>query len=509
MSPGSRSLVLPLALGIAGCAGPASGGGDPAEAAPSRAEPRAEESPEGRPGPAKDGRGATAPPGAAPRAAEERGLKDEPAIEVPPLEPGEGPREVIDLATALRLAGARNIDVKLLEERLEAARADVDAAAALFLPELAVGVGYVRHDGRFQETRGDVFDVSRSSLSAGPGVRLSLDPAGAHFERLRAKQALDAVHHGAARTRAETVVRSALLYLELVKTRGSLEVARDAVTRSREQVRVSESMVDLRAELRVNLVRARAELARDEQRLLEATSDLQRASVDLAVWLRLPPTTLIVPVEERIVPVTLVDPDEPVEKLLETALSARPDLQELEAFQRAAEDRLEGARWSPWAPSVDLLAGYGAFGGGRGSFFGDFGDRGDYGAALTWSFDGLGFGDRARYRRARAEAREASLRHAGLEEAIAGAVIRTRDEARSLRSRLEAARSRVEAAREAMDLVTARHQAGDAIQLEVLEAARELSEARSGHLEAVIRFNQTQHLLFYQVHGSAWLGRSE
>jgi outer membrane protein TolC len=420
---------------------------------------------------------------------------------------GEGRTETIDLATVLRLAGAQNVDVEVLRARLAAAKADVDAAVARFLPELSLGVGYVRHDGRFQETRGDVFDVSRSSLGAGPGVRLHLDPAEAHFERLRAEQVHEAAGHLGERTRAEAVVRAAVLYLDLLKARGIVEVARDAVSHSGAQVKLSEDRVGLRAELRVNLVRARAELARDEARLLRAANDVQRASVELAVWLRLPPTTLLVPAEERIEPTELVDSEAAVDDLVARALIARPELRELQALQRAADESLAGARWSPWAPSVDVFASYGAFGGGRGAFFGDFGDRGDYGAALTWTFEGLGFGEAARYRRAQAESREAALRLEGLKEAIAGEVIRIRDEARSLSSRISAASSRVEAAREALELVRARFQAGDAIQLEVLESAREAAEARAELIAAIIEFNQLQHLFYYQVRGDAWSGR--
>jgi outer membrane protein TolC len=432
------------------------------------------------------------------------------AVEIAPHEAlsVEGAREVIDLITALRLAGAQNIEVQVLKERLEAATADVDAATARFLPELAVGVGYVRHDGRFQETRGEVFDVSRSSLGAGPGVRLNFDPTEAHFERLRAKQLLDAAQHAGERTRAEAMVRSAGLYLDLLKAQGYIEVARDSVAHSQAQVRLNEEMVALRAELRVNLARARAELARDEERLLRARNDLQRASVELAVWLRLPPTTLLVPADERIEPTEIVSPDASLDDLLQQALSSRPDIHELQALQSAEREMIEGARWGPWTPSIDVFAGYGAFGGGSGSFFGDFGDRGDYGAGLTWSFEGLGFGDAARLRRAKANERAASLRLDGLKESITGLVIRTRDHAANLRSRMSAARSRVEAAREAVDLTRSRFQAGDAIQLEVLDASRAMAESRAELIEAITSFNQVQHYLHYLVQGEAWQGNS-
>ena len=121
---------------------------------------------------------------------------------------------------------------------------------------------------------------------------------------------------------------------------------------------------------------------------------------------------------------------------------------------------------------------------------------------MSWTLEGFGLGDRATYRRARAEVREAALRQRGLEEAIAGQVVRLQDEVRSLRSRIDAARARVEAAREAADLVAARFQAGDAIQLEVLEASREDAESRAELIQAVIGYNQAQHLLHYHVSGA-------
>ncbi len=411
--------------------------------------------------------------------------------------------ENIDLATALRLAGAQNLDVQILEERLKAASADVDAATALFLPGLSIGASYSRHDGRFQETRGDVFDVSRSSLSAGPTIHLGIDPGAAHFERLRAKQILEAVQQGGARTRAEAMVRSAILYLDLLRARAIVEVAREAVEHSRAQVELSRGAVAVRAELRVNLARATAELARDQHRLAAAENDFQRASVELAVWLRLPPKTTLIPQEDRIQTVSLIDPDTSLDDLLATAEATRPDLKELEALRRAAEERREGARWSPWLPEVDVFGHYGAFGGGRSSFFGDFGDRGDFGGGLTWTFSGFGFGDAARYRRAQAEARQAALQLKGLEEVIAGQVIRTREEIRSLRTRIEAARARVEASTEALALVQARFQAGDAIQLEVLAAITEIADSRAELVRAIIAYNQAQHLLHYQVYGAA------
>ena len=448
----------------------------------------------------------TAPPESSPAGSETTDALE--SISVPLGELGEedfgGEREPIEMLTVLRLAGAKHIEVKIHEERLRAARADVTAAGARFLPDLMIGAGYVRHDGRLQETRGEVFDVSRSSLGAGPFVHLHTDPAEAYFERLRALQVAKAAGHGRQRARAEVMVSAAWLYLDLVEARALVEVASEAVEHSKEQEGLSRQAVELQAELRVNLLRARAARARDEQRLLAARNDLRRASVELAVHLRLPPTTLLVPAEDTVRPMTLIDPETGLGTLTSMAIEGRPDLRELEALSRAARERLSGEEIRPWIPEIDLFAGYGTFGGGRGSDFQDFGDRLDAGATVNWSFEGLGFGVGARQRRARSEAREAALRVEGLREKVVGQVIRSWERVRSLRAGIDAASARVEASREALDLVRVRFSANDAIQLEILEALSELAESRAAIIQAIIEYNKVQHLLHYQVHGAAW-----
>ncbi|MCZ6792895.1 MAG: TolC family protein, partial [Planctomycetota bacterium] len=396
------------------------------------------------------------------------------------------------------------IEVKIYQQKLQASQADLDAAGARFLPDLEIGVGYLRHDGRLQETRGEVFDVSRSSLGAGPLVRLHADPAEAFFERLAAREAATAAAHGEARVRAETMVNAGLLYLGLLEGRALLEVARETVAHSREHAELTERAVELQAELRVNLARAQAALARDEQQLLAAQTNLRRASVDLAVLLRLSPTVFLLPTEETIQPMTLVDPETPLASLVDRALGSRPDLREVEALSRAADEHLSAEELSPWFPEIDLFVVYGRYGGGRGSDFQDFGDRLDAGATLSWTLEGLGLGVGARRRRARAEAREAALEVEGLRERVVGQVIRSWEQVRSLRARIGAADSEVRAASTALELVRDRLASGDAIQLEILEAIQEVAASRAALVNAIVEYGKAQHVLYYQVHGAAW-----
>ncbi len=70
--------------------------------------------------------------------------------------------EPIDLANALRLAGARNLDIAVTRQQIFAATADLTAARALWLPSLFYGPTWYRSDGQIQTVTGGVQTIDRS-----------------------------------------------------------------------------------------------------------------------------------------------------------------------------------------------------------------------------------------------------------------------------------------------------------------------------------------------------------
>lgn len=63
----------------------------------------------------------------------------------------------------LQLAGAQNLDVEFARQRLIEAEGAYASERLRFFPTLAPGIGYRRHDGRIQDTGGDILDVSKQS----------------------------------------------------------------------------------------------------------------------------------------------------------------------------------------------------------------------------------------------------------------------------------------------------------------------------------------------------------
>ena len=410
----------------------------------------------------------------------------------------------LDLLSAMRLAGAENLDIAIVEARLDARRAGTDAAFSKYLPDLRLGFTARQHNGLRQDAGSQVADQELSSFGAGPAASLLLDPVEARFQHLRALQLEDAAEHQAQRTKAEAVVHSAILYLELVRSSGLVAVAGEAVGRSQAQVKLQEGAAELQAELGVELARARAELARDQEAFLAAREGLRGAGINLATWLRLPPQVPLIPEARDIEPLTLVRAERGVADLLDAALAASPDLAEMRALGRAAEEMKNAATWGPWTPEIFAAGSFGAYGGGPGTSGYEHGDRSDYAGGLSWTLRGLGLGDRARVRRARAEALEAGLQAARTRELVSGEVVRGWARSKSLLGRITAARKGIQAAEETLKLVEARFEAGDAIQLEVLEAIRAVAAARAALIDTIVTYNQTQHLLHYRVRGSSW-----
>ena len=76
---------------------------------------------------------------------------------------------LIDFDSALRLAGVRNPELMIARERLTAAAAVRQFAAAQLLPNINAGLNYDDHTGTLQQATGAIIDVHREALYIGAG----------------------------------------------------------------------------------------------------------------------------------------------------------------------------------------------------------------------------------------------------------------------------------------------------------------------------------------------------
>lgn len=423
----------------------------------------------------------------------------------------------IDLTTALRLAGANNLQIGLAYEKLVEAQARYDAAKALWLPTLSGGIGYNKHEGRIQNSGGNVFRVSRSSLFVGGGgslsgltpltggtngpVRLAVDFSIAQgiFEPLAKKQLVRVAVADKDAAFSQALYRVALAYLDLVESKGRVVEAEKTLADAQKLYRLIQDRVEVGAALPADASRAKTVVERLKREVLQHREAQASASAELARLLVIDPAITLEPIDTHAVPVELVDAGEPLPKLIAKALASRPELEARNAFIDATLLELEHQRWRPWIPHLYIGASSGGFGGSGSSSIENFGGRLDIDALLVWQVRNLGAGERAAQRIAFSKNIQAAIQAAQMRDRIASEVAAAWHRVQLRRRQVTTATEQLKAAQTALQLNLEGVMAGTLRAAEAIQAIEALAESRAEQLAAIIDFNRAQFELLYAI----------
>ena len=364
----------------------------------------------------------------------------------------------INLPTALRLVNARTMDVAIAAQRIMQANAQLEQARYAWLPTITLGADYLRHDGRSQDSNGNIIDPSRSSLMAGAGFNAIFTPGDAIFAPLAARQLVRARVADLDAAANNNVLIVAQAYFSVQQARGELAGALIAVKHAEELVRRTEKLAQGLVPP-AEAVRARAELAARKQAAYSVQERWQLASADLIRVLRLDPSALIDPVEPPHLRVSLISPDHTVDTLIPVGLRNRPELASQQALIEATLQRLRQERIRPLIPSLVLKGpgtnppasfSGGVFGGGNDALS-KYGARGDVELQLIWELQGFGLVNRAKIRERRADNRVALLEMFRLQDNIAAEVAQAHAQATSATRRLADAETGLKDAADSVD----------------------------------------------------------
>jgi len=409
------------------------------------------------------------------------------------------PRELatypIDLATALRLAGAQNLDVEIAREKLAEAKAGHEAARAQFFPWISSGVSYRRHDGNIQDVTGNVFNTSKQSYTVGGTIGVQLELGDALYKTLAAKQVFQAAGQGLEAQRQESIFAAAAGYFDLLKAHAAMGVAGDALKISRDYADQVARAVEAGLAFKGDALRAKVQAERNQMALRQAREQRQVASAGLAQVLHLDPAVELVPSLAELAPLTLTDPSVALDSLVAQALASRPELKQSDALVAAARKAKDGAVYGPLVPSLGAQAFLGGMGGGLNHSTGNFGDSEDYLFGLSWRIGPGGIGDRSRIRLNEARLSGQRLADLKLRDEISRQVVEARVRAQSLADQLNTARSALEAAEETLKLTRERKEFAVGIVLENIQSEQELTRARNEYLALIAEHNKAQYAM--------------
>lgn len=419
---------------------------------------------------------------------------------------------LIDLASALNLAGVRNPQILLARERVLEATALRQLAAARFLPSLHFGTSYDNHDGNLQQSTGNILNVNRSSLYVGaganavgagsvtiPGVEWKLNISDVAFKALASRQLVRRREFTERAVENDMLLRVGTAYLDMVFAEGRRAVALQNLSDAKQVVRLLKSWARVGQGRLSDEDRAVADYRHRQIFLEKSEGEVLTAAARLAELLDLPPEPRLHPVEDRAVPQAAVPEAVPLKELLTIAVLNRPELMAQQAAIRQTLLQLDAAKVLPFSPTILVGFSYGDEGGGSDlavaagqSRFSGFTERADLDAAMFWTLQNLGVGNAAQIKLARSNLASANLE-----------MVRTMDMVRSqvavAHARIRARYAQIEIREEAVKVIQVafnedfrRIMGGEGLPIELMYSLRIMCEARLAYLDAIMDYNQAQ-----------------
>jgi outer membrane protein TolC len=422
--------------------------------------------------------------------------------------------QVIDLASALGMAGGSAWMVQLARERTVEAHADLQRAQALWLPTLQFGVGWNKHDGRIQATPGNVIEASRSSLFVGGGATMGSAPiaggsggpfrlfadlelAEAFFSPKIARRQLSARRAGVSVARNTALLNAGIAYVDLLESSGRVADAQAAIDSAGELLNLTQTFADAGAGAQADVDRAATEEARLEQRLQDSVRLLRTRSASLSRHLRLDPRFQLQAADKVIVPIDLSSSSADLDSLIRTATAQRPEINELSHEISALCLAVQQEEVAPWIPSVSLTTSAGTFGGGNGTSLDNNGGRSDLDLQAIWELDSLGLGVVADRKRVRSRLAQRRTSLADLRDQVTVEVVTAYEDVANYRTQIDSANRAMERAEASYRRNLQRVRADEGLPIELLQAITARADSLSDRTSAVSNYNRAQQRLLH------------
>ncbi len=274
----------------------------------------------------------------------------------------------INLDTVLRLAHDQNGQVAIARSKLDEAFAQRDVAAKAWLPDLWVGTSYYRHEGGIQNFQGNLVNSSFGSLFGGAELRGHFDLREAVFQKVDAERKVWQQKGELSRLTSENLLDASSTYIDLLAARAgeviSLEVRKDLQA----LLVQAEKLAKVERGFAGEVPRIRTQLARQDQAIRELRAGARKASIKLLYLLGLDPNAELVVTDRHLLPLQFVNPQVPVDQLVQEAITKGPGVRELEGLLNLIHETAARAQGLlQFLPTFDVRTAEGIFGAGPGS----------------------------------------------------------------------------------------------------------------------------------------------
>ncbi|HEV3146933.1 MAG TPA: TolC family protein [Gemmataceae bacterium] len=304
----------------------------------------------------------------------------------------------ISLDAVLGLAEEGNPALQVARSKVWAAYTEKQMAAARWLPDVYVGVGYFQHNGGIQLQQGQIIYSDTQALSTGPNVTFSYDPREYAFRQLTAARKLWQENGELSKVSYEQTLDASTTYIDMLAAHTALNISLElekALQSLYADVKKAHQILDLAA-LGLEEQRLQQEINTQIQMQRKLQGKIEAASAKLAYLLGLDLNTVLLPVDTQMVAFHIVDISPPLEALVSQSITNGPGIRELEGILAVIQHGIGRSQGiTRFAPQIDVQAGEGLFGAG---VIGNLGydHRFDLAMQARWNLTELLQGERKR-----------------------------------------------------------------------------------------------------------------
>ena len=434
-----------------------------------------------------------------------------------PREPtGEVPATRLDFWSAMELGGANSLLIELSRQQVELAEQHSIEAQALWYPSLRMGLAYSRHDGQLQNALGDVIQAGRNSFFLGGGAGLgsaalpggaagpprmtvNLSLADAHFEPVIAERLLEASRAEQSSVMNDVLLEIAIAYIDVLEARGRLVHSQQSFQDASHLLELARLFAREGKGSEAEVNRAQVERAGMQIELEKNQRQITVRTARLAQKLHLPPDTDLLPAEEQLRPMQVIEDEQGLQALVSHGLAQRPELARQHSLVEAAEGELTREQWRPWLPSLQVGASGGTFGGGSSGSFENQGGRGDLEILAFWEWRNLGVVDYTRQAQQKTRIRQQQTHEAIIRDQVATEVTVALAQVESYRRQMATSLESLQAADDSYRRNLQRVREAEGMPLELIQAIRARLEAHNNYTDAIAGFNRAQFRLLRAV----------
>jgi outer membrane protein TolC len=368
-----------------------------------------------------------------------------------------------------------------------AINAFIPVPVAAVVPTGSIGAGTVS-----AKTTATIIDTPVTVMSA--GFTVPIWQTSRLVNLLSQKHNLRATRAQLTGTTNDTLLTAANNYYNVLLNQALLEIREKAVRISEEQLRMNSSLEESGLATNLDVLQSRAQLARDRQNLVDQQRIRRNSSIQLAHTLNANLGQDLVPSEPILRKARLISKTTPVQELLRLAIDNRPELKQYDELRQVAKAAIYTAI-APMTPNVTL----------GGNIYGVGQDIGNLGHAyvlnfgVKWTFGGLGLTEIENAKSAKWHARQ-TLVDANKQFLNVFDQVRTSfNDGLSAERRIDQAIDEINAAEEELRLARIRLETGLGINIDVLNAQRDLTQARVDKAQAIADFNIAQAQLLHNI----------